>query len=110
MPSPKFHGAAKLASLIVGCKQNYGKADVAICLDFFNDCTAFIGLLMKDDRLEPDLFKVASQAFASALIVAMNNEYSTRFHSFNGVDFWSDGNAFGLGKFNFFLKRIYCLL
>ncbi len=97
-------------ALIIGRKQNYRKANVAVCLNFLYNGAAFISLFVKDNRFEPDLFKVASHAFASTLVMTMNNKNPTRYYSFNGFAVGSGDRILGLGKFNFLLKRINRLL
>jgi hypothetical protein len=45
---------------------------------FLNDCSAAAGLLVKDDRLEPEPFEEASYGLACSLIVPVDNERAFR--------------------------------
>ena len=42
-----------LAADIVWRQENHSTADIAVCLDLFNDCAALIGLLAQDNGLKP---------------------------------------------------------
>lgn len=75
---PGLSGCSLRGANIVGCKEDHGKADIGVGLEFFEDCSPTVGLLEKNDGLKLEPLQKSRRCFSGFRIMATHNENVAR--------------------------------
>ncbi len=60
---------------VIGSQQDNSEHHFRVINEFLDDCAAFVGLFVKDDRFKPQSFEEPRNRFTDSFVVAVNNEY-----------------------------------